>query len=138
VTSIIIPDKLCFFVPGVPIPTQYRQTRTGVMYKSRKGKDWELTVQQAAIAAAGCGWKPWGGRVNLEIIFYFPIPKSRKELLPGMIHLQDPDSTNLLKNTEDGIKRVLFLDDNQVQITGITKIWRSQGKEGALITVEFE
>lgn len=132
-----MPDSIFFFVPGLPIATQYRQTKSGVMYKSAKGKQWEKTVSMAAVAAAGAGWKPWAGTVQISVNFNFPIPKSRKELRYGNPHMQDPDATNLFKNTEDGLKRILFLDDNTVQIVGVYKWWCDAGTEGAGISVRF-
>ena len=95
-------------------------------------------MTQTAIVAAGAGWKPISGAVTLSLDFQFPIPKSRKELSPGMPHLQDPDCTNLLKNLEDGLKRVLFTDDNMVAKLTVSKCWCEAGKEGVGVMVEIE
>jgi len=130
--------KFEFFVPGTPAPTQYRQTKFGVIYNVGRAVAWRKAVTQSAVVAAGAGWKPVSGSVTLSLDFYFPIPKSRKELKPGDAHLQDPDCTNLLKNAEDGLKRVLFTDDCMVANLGVTKQWIEAGKEGVQVVVRIE
>jgi len=127
--------KFEFFVRGLPVATQYQQTKFGVIYNKGRAVAWRKTVAQEAVVAAGAGYKPISGNVTLSLDFYFPIPKSRKDLKPGMPHLQDPDCTNLLKNAEDGLKRVLFTDDCMVASLGVTKQWIEQGKEGVQVLV---
>ena len=130
--------KFSFFVAGTAIATQYNQTKFGVIYNKGRAVSWRKTVTQTAMVAAGAGWKPISGAVTLILDFQFPIPKSRKELTPGMPHLQDPDCTNLLKNYEDGLKRVLFTDDNMVAKLTVSKSWCEAGKEGVGVMVEIE
>ena len=97
---------------------------------------WEMLIAQHAMVAAGAGYKPLIGPVTLSLDFRFPIPKGRKELQPGNGHLQDPDLTNLLKAAEDGLKRVLFADDNLVcRVSNLHKYWVLQGDEGMKATV---
>jgi Holliday junction resolvase RusA-like endonuclease len=127
-----------FFVPGLPIAKQYKQTKFGVIYNKGKVVAWEKAIAMAATVAAGAGYKPVSGRVFLQLWFMFPIPKSRKELRPGDAHLQDPDSTNLLKAAEDGLKRVLFTDDNMVSSLNVAKSWIEAGKEGVQVLVTIE
>lgn len=130
--------KFEFFVPGTPIPGQYKQTKFGVIYQVGRAVAWRKAVTQSAVVAAGAGYKPVSGNVMLSLDFYFPIPKSRKELKPGDPHLQPPDCTNLLKNLEDGLKRVLFADDSMVSNLGVSKQWIEAGKEGVQVVVVIE
>ena len=130
--------KFDFFVRGTPCPTQYQQTKFGVIYNKGRAVAWRKNVTQEAVIAAGAGYKPASGNVKLWLDFYFPIPKSRKELCPGMPHLQDPDCTNLLKNTEDGLKRILFTDDCMVSKLTVSKVWCESGKEGVGVRVEID
>ena len=130
--------KFEFFVTGLPIPGQYKQTKSGVIYQVGRAVDWRKAVSLMAMVAAGPGWKPISGCVTLYMDFYFPIPKSRKDLKPGMPHLQDPDCSNLLKNSEDGLKRILFTDDNMVWRTMCSKAWCEAGKEGVQVVVTIE
>ena len=124
-----------FFVRGLPVATQYQQTKFGVIYNKGRAVAWRKTVAQEAVVAAGAGYKPQSGMVALSLDFYFPIPKSRKELRVGDPHLQDPDCTNLLKNCEDGLKRVLFTDDCMVCSLQVSKSWTEAGKEGVQVLV---
>jgi len=124
-----------FFVPGVPVAKQYKQSKSGIIYSKGKVHTWEKTVAQAAMAAAGAGWKPAIRRVSLEFTFHFPIPTSRKELENNDWHMQDPDLTNLVKAVEDGIKRVLFADDNTVTDLAAAKMWCLKGQEGVHVSV---
>jgi Holliday junction resolvase RusA-like endonuclease len=130
--------KFEFFVPGLPMPTQYKQTKFGVIYNVGRAVAWRKAVTQMATISAGAGYKPLSGMVSLSLDFYFPIPKSRKDLKPGMAHLQDPDCSNILKNTEDGLKRVLFTDDCMVANLGVSKQWIEAGKEGVQVVVTIE
>jgi len=130
--------KFEFFVPGLPVAKNYKQTKSGVIYNKGRTVAWEKAVAQAAMVAAGAGYKAISGRVHLRLWFMFPIPKSRKELRPGDAHLQDPDATNLLKAAEDGLKRVLFTDDNMVNSLEVAKSWIEAGKEGVQVVVTIE
>ena len=130
--------KFEFFVAGLPIPGQYRQTKFGVIYQVGRAVAWRKAVTQMAVISAGAGYKPQSGMVALSLDFYFPIPKSRKELRVGDPHLQDPDCTNLLKNAEDGLKRVLFTDDCMVARLSVAKQWIEAGKEGVQVVVRIE
>jgi len=124
-----------FFVPGVPRPKQYRQTKTGVVYSKGEVVLWERSVALAAQAAAGAGYQKMFGAVTLNLTFYLGIPKSRKELENLDPHLQDPDLTNLLKATEDGIKKILFHDDNLVWQMHLFKRWSAHNKCGVQVEV---
>ena len=130
--------KFEFFVAGLPVPKVYKQTKFGVIYNKGRTVAWEKAIAMAALVAAGAGYQPMIGACSLWLDFYFPIPKSRKEVKPGMPHLQDPDTTNLLKAAEDGLKRVLFVDDNLVWRTMCSKAWCEAGEEGVKVVVTIE
>lgn len=116
---------------------QFRQTTSGIITQRKACRLWEKTVAQFAQVAVGAGFKPKIAAVALEFHFLFPIAKDRqKELSPGDPHLQDPDLTNLIKAAEDGLKWVVFPDDNMVWRHGnSTKKWCERGKEGVAISV---
>lgn len=141
-------NSLNFFVPGLPCAKGYRVAHNGHQYMKSNVKRWEKTVQLAAQAAAGAGFKPHDGFVELDMKFKFPIAGSRECKLPlgcggckklhhGERHGQDPDTTNLVKSAEDAIKRLLFIDDNRAMLGKCEKYWVVAGNEGAEITVHF-
>ncbi len=129
--------SITFFVPGLPCAKGYKVARNGQQYMKSNVKRWENTVRLAAQAAAGPAFVPYEGFVQLEMMFWFPIPKSRKKLKIGEYHGQDPDVSNLVKSAEDAIKRLLFIDDNRAMLGSCTKHWCALGNEGVEITVRF-
>ena len=126
--------KFEFFVPGVPVAKQYKQTRGGVIYNKGKVVAWEKAIAQAAMVAAGAGYKGKLFAAKVTMTFSFPIAASRKELKPNDYHMQDPDLDNLQKSCLDGIKRVLFMDDCQVVEIHAKKKWNNDS--GVRIEVE--
>jgi Holliday junction resolvase RusA-like endonuclease len=126
--------KFEFFVPGTPIAKQYRQTKFGVIYNKGINVAWEKAIGWAAQVAAGPGYKPVLFPAKVTMTFSFPIAKSRKELKPNDLHLQDPDLDNLQKSCLDGIKRVLFMDDCQVVEIHAKKKWNNDS--GVRIEIE--
>lgn len=122
-------------MPGTPRAKQYKQSRAGVIYNKPGVVQWERAVAQAAMVAAGPGYEKMIGEVHLQLYFYFPIPKSRKDLSNYDRHLQDPDLTNLLKACEDGLKKVLFADDNLVAQIDLSKRWVTAGNDGVQVEV---
>jgi Holliday junction resolvase RusA-like endonuclease len=127
-----------FFARGVPAAHQYRQTKFGVIYRKARVVTWQRTIAQEALIAAGPAFQPAIGRISLAFVFWFPIPKSRKDLIAGQVHLQDPDCTNLQKAAEDALKGVLIADDNLVYRVSTEKKWCAQGKEGVAVKVEID
>ncbi len=122
-------------------------------------------MRLAAQAAVGPAFRPHEGFVELDMSFYFPAPLSRmckkscnvfemrdantgqiipslpskvcKRIHSGDYHGQDPDTSNLVKSTEDALKRLVFLDDNTVMLRQCKKQWVWAGAEGAQIKVVF-
>lgn len=130
--------RFTFFARGVPVAHQYRQTKFGIIYRKARVVTWQRTIAQEALVAAGPAFQPAIGRISLEFRFWFPIPRSRKDLTAGAPHLQDPDSTNLQKAAEDALKGVLIADDNLVYRVSTEKKWCEQGKEGVEVRVEID
>ena len=127
-----------FFVKGLPRAKNYNQTKRGDIYLKPEVKAWEKLVATEATIVAGPGYKKMFGAVKLFMDFFMPIPKSRKDVEPGQPHLQDPDLRNLGKACEDGIKKILFMDDNLVYRGADSKVWCRQGEEGVKVIVIVE
>lgn len=121
---------LSFRVDGTPVPKQeFSRTKQGFLSAKKSVREWEKIVRHTALSelsrvtsiSAGAAYC---GPVSIIAEFHMPISKAgRKFYKHGDAHLQDPDATNLIKCTEDGLKRVLFADDNQVRMQTVSKIW---------------
>jgi Holliday junction resolvase RusA-like endonuclease len=127
-----------FFIPGDPVAKKYGFTSKGIQTNSKRARTWEKTVAQYALSQAVPGYKKPFGIIKMALDFRFAIPKSRKELIPGMPHLQDPDLTNLVKSTEDGLKKVLFQDDCMVALITAYKAWDAPGNQGVEVQVTIQ
>lgn len=81
-------------------------------YKEREAFQWYIRQQYKE--------KPLDGPVSVSYHFFFNIPKctsKRNKLLMGQgiyYHIVRPDCSNCMKFTEDCLKNILIVDDNQV------------------------
>jgi Holliday junction resolvase RusA-like endonuclease len=131
-----------FSVPGLPQPCQYQQTKRGVIYQKPATKAWQRAVGLAAAAKVreicpSFKYGQYSGPVRARATFWMPIPKSRfKDNLDGMPHLQTPDTTNLFKGLEDGIKHILWADDCQVYDHHPAKFW-TMGSGSAEVLIDL-
>jgi len=102
---------------------------------------------------ASCGLPPWDGMVGFEVIAVFPMPKSMSktehreidaawpELPPGtewdvfehtvqwitvIGRPKNPDLSNIIKNVEDGLKGIAWLDDRQIVYERAFKVYGPQ------------
>jgi len=146
-----------FFVPGIPKPggskhaTLHSKTgRVIVMEDCKKNKDWRASGTYGAIEAHGfdADGTPnplMAGPLSLDITFWFNRPKSHygtgknaNKLKPSAPrwHTQAPDSTKLVRSTEDALTKVLWIDDSQVCEQRATKTWIPRdAMPGAMVKV---
>lgn len=81
-------------------------------YKEREAFQWYIRQQYRG--------EPIEGPVSIFYGFYLPIPKSiskkkLKDILDGNVkHTKKPDCSNCCKFTEDCLKGIVIVDDNQV------------------------
>jgi Holliday junction resolvase RusA-like endonuclease len=139
-----------FFVPGVPKPGGSKKgfihARTGrviVMEDCAKNKDWRASVaHEGRLVHQGA---LLSGPLFLEIVFVFCRPKSHYGTGKNAIllkssapiwHTQSPDSTKLVRSTEDALTKVLWVDDSQICEQRVTKRWVPRNvMSGAHVTV---
>ena len=71
------------------------------------------------------------GAVRLSFIFNMPIPKSysekKRQSLIGKYHTKRPDTSNMIKFTEDCLTGIAFADDSQVVELKATKRYAIKG-----------
>lgn len=117
--------KIEFFVPGIPRPGGSKRAffnrRTGkamVVEDCKTNRDWRATVQLAARDAYS--GPPLSGPIALYVVFHLPRPKSHygtgrnaDRLKPSAPrwHATKPDTTKLLRSTEDALTGVIWRDD---------------------------
>lgn len=97
---------------GKPISWRASQHKGKFHYdpkqKEKEQAKWQIRAQYRD--------KPIEGFVNLEFIFFFPIPKStsrikRRQMLAGIIPPSSCDTTNCQKFYEDCLKGIVISDD---------------------------
>jgi len=119
-----------FFVPGIPAPGGSKRfmglgKRTGrailIDAGGQRTKDWRACVGLAGSLAAKVVLQ---GPLELTCVFTMPRPKyhfhtgkaKRGQLREDapQYHTTKPDTTKLLRSTEDALKGITWLDDSQV------------------------
>lgn len=142
-----------FFVEGHPAPggskNAFALKKNGV-YTGRvavtdaggkRNKEWRYRVRSAANRAC---MRPFEGPVKLTVIFYMPRPNAhflKKGLRSNAPywHVIAPDSTKLLRSTEDAMKMIAWFDDCQVVLQNVRKQYLCKSgliPSGAQITIQ--
>ncbi len=129
-----------FFVPGIARPGGskriFRNPKTGQAIVTKAGgkneEYWRQMVAFTALQAVGTS-PPLVGPVCLDVTFILPRPKYHfhtGKKLAGQLktdapafHDRQPDRTKLLRSTEDALKGILWLDDGQVCMGTICKVY---------------
>ena len=99
---------------------------TGSVYTPTRTKDYEMLVMQYFMLKYP-RYKPLEGRVSVEIIANFEIPKSTKKqdralMLENKIHpTKKPDIDNIVKIILDAMNEIAFKDDTQITKLSVEK-----------------
>ena len=112
-----------FKIDGKPQPKQRPRASLGHFYTPQKTSDYEALVGWSYLKESG---KKLDGPIWIYIIIKVKIPKSRKELKPGMYHIQKPDLDNIMKSICDGLNGIAFKDDSQICSSIVEKIWDNE------------
>lgn len=95
-------------------------------YTPKKTADNAKIISGEAMVAMA-GRKPLEGALKCVLSFYMPIPKSTSKkdvakMLSGAVyHTKKPDTSNLVKQTEDAMNGIVFHDDSQIVWLSATK-----------------
>ena len=114
-------------------------TYTGVVYTPTKTKDYETLVEEYFLLKYP-RFKVLEGRLKVNIIAYFAIPKSTKkadinEMLENSISpTKKPDIDNIVKIVLDSMNKFAFKDD--IQITKLEVEKRYSLEEKICIKIE--
>ena len=118
-----------FEVPGKVRLNSY----TGVVYTPTRTKDYESLVEQYFLLKYP-RFKALEGRIKINIIAYFSIPKTTKkadinEMLENNISpTKKPDIDNIVKSILDSMNKFAFKDDNQITKLEVEKKYSLEDK----------
>lgn len=106
---------------------------TGVVYTPTRTKDYESLVEQYFLLKYP-RFKVLEGRIKVNIIAYFSIPKTTKksdinEMLENNISpTKKPDIDNIVKAILDSMNKFAFKDDNQITKLEVEKKYAIEDK----------
>ncbi|HEX4432809.1 MAG TPA: RusA family crossover junction endodeoxyribonuclease [Frankiaceae bacterium] len=137
VLPLVLPELVIDAV-GVPAPQgskSFKGMRAGkpvLVESSKKVAPWRAAVESAARARmALTGWTTLDGPIELLIVFFLPRPRSVRRVWPTAY----PDSSKLLRSTEDALVRAGVVADDARFVHH--DVWKRYALEvpGARITV---
>lgn len=106
-------------------------TYTGSVYTPTRTKDYEELVQQYFLLKYPT-YKPFEGRVKVQIGAYFGVPKTTKKtekelMLQNKINpTKKPDIDNIVKIVLDAMNGVAFKDDIQITKLDVEKVYSEE------------
>lgn len=113
---------ITFEVPGVPVGKERPRVTAHGTYTPKKTKQYMRQVQKAYQQESGACFE---GFVRMDIIAYFPIPKSyskkqRREIEEHHFwYGKKPDKDNIDKSVMDALNGIAYKDDSMI-VTGRT------------------
>jgi len=121
------------FIECTPVPKgRPRATKSGRIYTPAKTRAYEDMLRVATKDSP-----MFTGKVTVNLIFHFLIPKSRrtgkKKVEHMEPHLQRPDLDNLIKCI-DAFNGSIWLDDTQIYAITASKFW-NEGEQGVYLNV---
>lgn len=121
----IRPKQMSYSIIGDPIPLQRPRFGHRRVYDGQR----EVKISIINVLENQHGDLPlFQGPLELEITFYFAIPKSaRKHNLKHAPHYYKPDLSNLVKFIEDIANDVIFADDALIARLSAKKVYDEAG-----------
>jgi Holliday junction resolvase RusA-like endonuclease len=130
VISRVVPVRIV--VDGFPVPAaRPRFVRAGPFvrtYNPANVMQYRERLQAAAQEAMQ-GRNPLDGALRMSVLCVMPVPESmpkgkRRVALAGLIaHTKKPDCSNLLKNFEDALNGIVYIDDARLCEVTILKVY---------------
>ncbi len=125
-------------IDGVPVAKgRPRLGRYGT-YTPKKTQEYEEYVKMCWVAKYG-GVQPLQQSLEVNVVFYLPIPKSvnkkqRAEMLDGKIkHTKKPDIDNLIKSVLDALNGIAYSDDSKIIRVAAEKQYSEKPKTELII-----
>lgn len=123
--------KVEFIVPGVPVGKARPRVTMTHTYTPKKTKDYEQHVRECWMEQSHKRF-PDGTALEMNILAYFPIPKSvskkkHREMVDAY-HLKKPDLDNVIKSIADAVNGYAFGDDSQLAVVTAAKRYSEDPK----------
>lgn len=137
-----INKKFSFRVKGEPVAKARPRfnSKTRMTYTKQKTRNAERLIQTEYIRQGGRNKNDYSGKVEIELVFVFPIRKSWSKVKQrGMWnkeHTIKPDLDNLEKTVLDALNGLAFKDDSQVCLVTKEKFWSNEAYTEIKITYE--
>ena len=124
--SVIEVKTVHFEIPGAPGSKARHRTVSGHTYTPAKTAAYENLVK--ICFREQCKDMPHEGQVGIEVVAYFPVPKSaskkrRDLMLAGVLRPKvKPDWDNIGKICSDALNGIAYRDDSQV-VDAVVRKW---------------
>ncbi len=116
--------RVQFTIPGKPFAWRRARSNGKIRFKDRATEAHEHIVQSIALTHFPA---PVDGPLRLEVRATFKVPeswsKARKAATIWRPHTQKPDGSNVVKQIEDALNRIAWVDDSQIADTRVIKLW---------------
>lgn len=117
--------SITFTIPGKPFAWRRPRSNGKVRFKDAGTEAHEVVLQSIALQHFP---EPLRGPVKLTVRAVFSIPKSWPKKKAAELlwrhHTQKPDLSNIIKQIEDALNRVAWVDDGQICAYGdCAKVW---------------
>lgn len=132
-----------FTARGIPMP-KGSTTRmpngamlpAGTAESRRKMEQWRSDIRAEAKSAMG-ERPPFASAIRLFCEFALPVPKSMPKSKQGWWpHTTKPDVDKLFRALSDALTGIAWVDDSQVCVSAINKVYAWDGHTGASVSIE--
>lgn len=134
--------EFSFRVLGEPVAKARPRfnSKTRMTYTNQKTRNAERLIQTEYIKQGGRNKNDYSGKVEIELVFVFPIRKSwskkKQKAMLNKPHTIKPDLDNLEKTVLDALNGLAFKDDSQVCLVIKEKFWSNEPYTEIKITYE--
>lgn len=119
---------ISLIIPGEPVAKgRPRMTRSGIAYTPGKTQGYENLVKMCYMEQGNK--VKLEGRVQLSMLAYFQIPKSKSKKMQKAMEEQEirptkrPDIDNILKGVLDALNKLAYDDDSQIVSVRVEKFY---------------
>lgn len=114
-----------------------RMTRSGIVYKDKKDRDFEKLIRAAYKESGGVNFGE--SPIKLTVVVYRKLPDSKPKRMVSEPDTYKPDASNILKAVEDALNGVAYKDDKQIVNAQCVKMPRTRiEQELMVIAIEGE